>query len=114
MNGKTIDWGAYDDADIARFITELYAEQEKRKEEKQAALREKIEQLLDEEGVDFHDIFGKVPKGKRRGKDKKRGQRAVQYRNPANPDETWTGVGRKPTWLVEALEGGRKLEDFAL
>jgi len=28
------------------------------------------------------------------------------YRNPNNPAETWTGRGRKPRWLVAALEAG--------
>lgn len=25
---------------------------------------------------------------------------------------TWTGKGRRPTWLVEAIEAGAALEDF--
>lgn len=24
-----------------------------------------------------------------------------KYRNPANPDQTWTGKGRAPKWIVE-------------
>ncbi|WP_352339028.1 H-NS histone family protein [Psychrobacter sp. 16-MNA-CIBAN-0192] len=41
-------------------------------------------------------------------------KRSIKYRNTANSDETWTGRGRKPTWLVEALAAGSKLEDFAI
>ncbi|WP_227431163.1 H-NS family nucleoid-associated regulatory protein [Psychrobacter sp. I-STPA6b] len=41
-------------------------------------------------------------------------ERNIKYRNPNNADETWIGRGRKPTWLVEALEQGKKLEDFAV
>jgi len=38
---------------------------------------------------------------------------AAKYRNPAN-NETWSGRGRVPRWLV-ALEGaGRKREEFAV
>jgi DNA-binding protein H-NS len=37
---------------------------------------------------------------------------AVQYRNPKNVAEQWTGRGRKPRWVVEAIEGGAKLEDL--
>ena len=37
---------------------------------------------------------------------------AVQYQNPKNAAEQWTGRGRKPRWIVEAIEGGAKLEDF--
>lgn len=41
-------------------------------------------------------------------------KRSIKYRNTANNEETWTGRGRKPTWLVDALAAGRKLEDFAI
>ncbi|WP_258552046.1 H-NS family nucleoid-associated regulatory protein [Paracoccus versutus] len=26
----------------------------------------------------------------------------------------WSGRGRKPAWIVEGLEGGKSLEDFAI
>ncbi|MFZ2842811.1 H-NS family nucleoid-associated regulatory protein [Psychrobacter sp.] len=41
-------------------------------------------------------------------------KRSIKYRNTDNEEETWTGRGRKPTWLVDALAAGRKLEDFAI
>ena len=30
-------------------------------------------------------------------------KRSIKYRNTDNSEETWTGRGRKPTWLVEAF-----------
>lgn len=45
------------------------------------------------------------------------GERAVvapKYRNPENSDETWSGRGRQPRWLVAALKKGKKLRDFAI
>ncbi|WP_201586166.1 H-NS histone family protein [Psychrobacter jeotgali] len=41
-------------------------------------------------------------------------KRSIKYRNTENSEETWTGRGRKPTWLVEALASGKNLEDFAI
>lgn len=41
-------------------------------------------------------------------------KRSIKYRNPKNSEETWTGRGRKPTWLVNALDQGKSLEDFAI
>lgn len=38
----------------------------------------------------------------------------VKYKNPNNPAQGWTGRGRKPNWLVERLDAGAKLEDFAV
>ena len=37
-----------------------------------------------------------------------------KYRNPKDPNKTWTGKGRKPGWIVEGLEKGKTLEDFAI
>ena len=41
-------------------------------------------------------------------------KRKIKYRNSDNNEETWTGRGRKPTWLVDALAKGNKLEDFSI
>lgn len=39
----------------------------------------------------------------------------VKYRNPKNPEETWTGRGRKPRWLTAALTSvNTTLEDFTI
>lgn len=35
----------------------------------------------------------------------------TKYTNPAT-GETWSGKGRKPEWLMNALNSGKKLEDF--
>lgn len=39
---------------------------------------------------------------------------AVKYRDPANPENTFVGKGKRPTWLREYLEAGRSLEEFAV
>ncbi|MFC3059153.1 H-NS histone family protein [Paenirhodobacter populi] len=37
-----------------------------------------------------------------------------KYRNPADPEQTWTGRGRKPGWIAEALAQGKPIEDFEI
>lgn len=39
---------------------------------------------------------------------------AAQYQNPKNAAESWTGRGRQPRWIVEALAGGAKIEDLKI
>jgi DNA-binding protein H-NS len=53
-------------------------------------------------------------RGRPAGRGGPRGSVAPKYRNPGNPGETWAGRGLRPRWLVAALKGGRKLEDFAI
>lgn len=36
----------------------------------------------------------------------------VKYRNPADSSQTWTGRGKRPIWLRDALENGASLESF--
>src|SRR6516225_2782600 len=35
-----------------------------------------------------------------------------KYRSPSG--ETWSGRGAKPRWLVAAIKGGKKLDDFLI
>jgi len=37
---------------------------------------------------------------------------APKYRGPSG--ETWAGRGAKPRWLVAAMKGGKKLDDFLI
>ena len=45
---------------------------------------------------------------------KKKTPVAAKSADPANPDNTWSGRGRKPKWLAAALENGASIENFAL
>src|SRR5262245_42823848 len=35
-----------------------------------------------------------------------------KYRSPSG--ETWAGRGARPRWLVAAIKGGKKLDDFVI
>jgi DNA-binding protein H-NS len=37
-----------------------------------------------------------------------------KYRHPENPELTWSGRGRKPNWIADAVEAGKSLEDFKI
>jgi DNA-binding protein H-NS len=38
---------------------------------------------------------------------------AVKYRHPNNPALSWSGRGKRPLWVVEALAAGKSLDDLA-
>ena len=46
----------------------------------------------------------------------KRGSKgsAAKYRNPKDASQTWTGRGRKPNWLIDAVKKGAKIESFEI
>ena len=38
----------------------------------------------------------------------------ARYANPDDATQTWSGRGRRPTWVNEHLGAGRSLEDMAI
>jgi DNA-binding protein H-NS len=44
----------------------------------------------------------------------KSGPVAVKYQNPENLSEQWTGRGRQPTWIKQAVESGKNLDDLRI
>tara|TARA_R110002050_G_scaffold111025_2_gene224149 strand:+ start:249 stop:635 length:387 start_codon:yes stop_codon:yes gene_type:complete len=48
------------------------------------------------------------------GARKPRAESADKYRHPQDPQKTWKGFGKRPLWLVEELNRGRKLEEFII
>jgi len=72
-----------------------------------AAVRQQLIDLATEHGFDIQDLFGKGRKGK--------GSVAVKYRDSHNRENTWTGRGRMPRWMVAAMKGGKaKRDDFLI
>lgn len=67
-------------------------------------LRKEAIELARAHGTSLKELFGRGPSGK--------GSVRVKYRDPQNPGNTWTGRGRMPRWLTEALQTGKKREDF--
>jgi DNA-binding protein H-NS len=81
-----------------------------------AAISTKIGERRHELEAELSKLGGYASGGRGRpaGRGGPRGSVAPKYRNPENPAETWAGRGLRPRWLVAALKGGKKLEDFAI
>ncbi|MBM1220167.1 H-NS histone family protein [Ponticoccus sp. SC2-23] len=76
--------------------------------EKKAALAA-AEKAAAEHGFSLAELAGV---GGRGGKTKTIS--APKYRNPANPDQTWTGRGRRPDWIRDAIDNGEDLSKFEI
>lgn len=68
--------------------------------------RAKLEAQAKEMGYSLEEVVGV-------SKDKKT-KRLPKYRHPENPTLTWTGMGRKPKWFIDALEAGMSKEDLQI
>jgi DNA-binding protein H-NS len=72
-----------------------------------ADLREKMASMAKARGLTLDDVFGKHGRAK--------GSVAAKYRDPKHPENTWTGRGRMPRWMVAATKNGKvKKEDFLI
>ncbi|WP_201314913.1 H-NS histone family protein [Dyella sp. EPa41] len=93
------------------LITKAQSRQQELRKEKVAKLRDKIHALIKAEGFSFEDVFGqgRGGKGRRAG-----GTVAPKYRNPADPEQTWSGRGKRPRWFNDALKAGKKEKDLAI
>lgn len=63
------------------------------------------EMAAKEYGYSLDEVMEAGPKGSKG---------APKYANPADPTQTWTGRGRKPNWVIAALEEGKSLDDLAI
>jgi DNA-binding protein H-NS len=68
--------------------------------------KEQLRQMAEKAGFDIKELYG------RRGSP--RGSGVAKYRNPKDASQTWTGRGRKPNWLVDAVKKGAKIDSFAI
>ncbi|ATG42261.1 H-NS histone family protein [Phaeobacter sp. LSS9] len=81
---------------------------------KDAEQRERIEALkaAEEAAAKFGFSLDEIA-GNGRSTAKKT-KAAPKYRNPQNPEETWTGRGRKPHWVHAALTSGVDISDLEI
>lgn len=86
--------------DVAKAI-ETYEERAR------AEARLKLERQAQEMGFKLEDLMAAAPKRKRQ-------KNPPKYRHPENPAITWTGMGRKPGWVEEALAQGQSLDDLLI
>lgn len=85
------------------------AKEEERRGKEIAELREMILQKIKDHGFTFEDVFG--------GRGTVRTRRdapPVRFRDPENPENTWSGRGPRPNWLKEKLEQGSEISDFSV
>lgn len=73
---------------------------------RKAALSE-IDSIAKQHGFTVEQLLGKPLPGVRKTV-------AAKYANPADKSQTWTGRGRKPKWVVEALANGKSMDDLLI
>ena len=67
--------------------------------------RNQLDELVENSGFTLQEILDAKPIRK---------PVLPKYRNPSNPESTWTGRGRRPVWVEQCLSEGKTLEDLMI
>ncbi len=101
--------------DLEQLKSEIEDEIEHRSVDakKTAALRAR--ELAASVGMTLDELIGMATSGKSKRQDgRSEGKGIPKYRNPENAEQTWTGKGKRPRWILTQIEQGRALEDFKI
>ncbi len=84
-------------------------------DEARRSLMTEFEEKAASIGLTPDQIFGQsrsAPEKPKRGKktEQQSAPATVKFRSPSG--QTWSGRGRKPTWLIQAEAGGQSAEEF--
>lgn len=94
---------------LQRQVQEALSKSEARR--KNDALKA-VEQAVKEFGFSLQDIQTFASGSKARPSSSRKGDAGAKFRNPENPDESWSGRGRRPLWFKAQLEAGRSEDDL--
>lgn len=98
------------------LISEAHAALKVRRVKEQKKDRKSAEQqilkLVKSAGLDLAS-FSNLPEnsGADSADEALKGVRPSKYRNPVNAQETWSGHGQKPEWVLTFLSNGGRLEN---
>ena len=84
-------------------IAEVKAKEEREK-------FQKLEEMAKQLGISKAELAARYGKATRRA----RGAAPPKYKNPINEAQVWSGRGRKPQWVKDHLDAGKRLEDLAI
>ena len=91
---------------LRKDIDKAIANYEKRKRQEALAA---AEAAASASGYSLSELLGDVKAGKGKG-----AVNPPKYRHPENPELTWTGKGRQPSWIKDAVDAGKPLDDFLI
>lgn len=107
----SIDLSGLSITDLEKLIDNAKSRIEQLKRQQFADLRRSLEQQAKEAGFDIYELFG-VGRATKAASEKK--PVAPKYRDTVNPNNTWSGRGKHPVWLRDALAAGKTLDSFVI
>lgn len=103
-------------AELNEQLKRIHAEIEERRASARTELRTEIEKMLKDSELTLQDVFPELAKGGKAApppaKVRQRAEATPKYKDPKS-GALWSGRGRSPRWVVEALDAkGISIEQF--
>ena len=97
----SIDIERLDIKQLGELLANAQTEIASREKGNRKELRAELERRVAADGYKMADIFPELGAGASSGARRKR---PAKYRNPQNPEQTWSGIGRTPKWVQAILD----------
>jgi DNA-binding protein H-NS len=105
----TIDLSNYNLSELKGLQFDVEKEIKNRQQDEVKKAREQILAIAQDVGLPVEELLAaKSAKSRKSGPSNS----AAQFRNPEDNTQTWTGRGRKPKWVLDALSNGKSMDDL--
>jgi len=104
---NTVDLSKLSIPELEELAKEIGNEIVTRREAEKQRVLDQIRELAASIGMTPEELLRRQTKGRA-------AQVEAKYRHPDDPSLTWSGRGKRPSWLTEALAAGKTLEDMAI
>lgn len=122
-----MDLSTYTLPELRRLQSKVESEIRRRSDVTRRNLIKRMQKMAADEGLSLDDLLeASTPASAEAKPATKRGRRpgtetakaakpapVVKYRNPTNPDQGWSGRGRKPQWALDWIAQGKSLDELA-
>lgn len=103
-------------AELQQLAKDVEKAIEQRKSLDAKATLDEVKALVVSRGFDLDELM-QLAAAKRNGvpgAKKVLGKAPIKYRDPAHPENVWSGRGKLPGWMQKAVNAGKKKEDFLI
>ena len=104
LEGRKMDLNKLSRDELRALRDDLAQRTREADQEAKRMLLNKFSHMAEEAGFTLEEVVGLL--------DSRRGPVKAKYRHPSDPEITWSGRGRTPTWLKELEDNGRDRERF--
>ena len=109
----SVDFSKFSIEELETLVEDAQAEIVARKQAERERVLGQMRELAASLGLTLQDV-ARIEKSSSSGPTAAAAPVQARYRHPDDPSLTWTGRGKRPTWLAQALESGKSLDDFAV